>query len=266
VRDALGGAKGQPDAVVIDRINPEACYAAGNLAVLSQGASAAAHGMAVPAMLRLAPRTLAGGEIVAGMDGAAWLRLAVLRSFATPLPFAQAARLPLAVLPPNRVRMLNAAQGLQALLTLQFATPGWSARTRAIAEFLPQHTLRHDYNLFIGAIAPRVLEAAATPAGLRQALEDAWLGERVQRRWQHFVLSLGEAGTQSLLERATANGLAALRTWNWGHEQAVEGWALAEGGRAQPTLTLPDPRAPWPRTTPAPAASRQPRPASQLAC
>jgi hypothetical protein len=188
----------------------------------------------------------------------------VLRSFATPLPFAEAARLPLVVLPPNRVRLLNAAQGLQALLTLQFATPGWSARTRAIAELLPQHTLRHDYNLFIGAIAPRVLEAGPTPADVRQALEDAWLGERVQRRWQHFVLSLGEAGTQALLDRATAHGLAAVRTWNLDPEQAVEGWALAEGGRAQ-SMPAPAPtRAAWPRATPAPR--RHPRSAPQLAC
>jgi hypothetical protein len=182
---------------------------------------------------------------VQGLDAGAWWRLAALRACATPLPFHEAARLPLAVLPPNRVRLLNAPQGLQALLTMQFAAPGWSARTRAIAELLPSHTLRPDYHLFIGALAPRVLEADTAPGAVRLALEDAWLHERVQRRWQHFVLSLGESATTELLERAARHGLAGVRTLNHGSEQATEGWALAQGGRALP----PQPAAgtPWHR-------------------
>lgn len=233
LRTPLGGASGEADAAVIHRINPHAGYAAGNLAVVSRRAAVVREQVDVLQALRRAHR-LCGGETDSGLDAAAWLRLATLRSFATPLPFFEAARLPLALLPPNRVRVLNAAQGLQSLLTLQFAAPGWSARTRAIAELLPQHTLRHDYNLFIGAIAPRVLEAGAQGVALRQVLEDAWLGERVQRRWQHLVLCLGEAGTRTMLDRATAHGLAAVRTLNHGDEQAVDGWALAAGGRVQP--------------------------------
>lgn len=263
LRSALGGAGGEPDAAVTDRINPDAGYAAGNLAVVSQRAAVAREHVDVLEALRRARRIEAGGQPDAGLDAAAWLRLAALRSFATPLPFVEAARLPLALLPPNRVRVLNAAQGLQTLLTLQFAAPGWSARTRAIAELLPQHTLRHDYNLFIGAIAPRVLEAGAHPAGLRQALEDAWLGERVQRRWQHFVLSLGETGTRTVLDRATAQGLTAVRTLNHDDEQAIDGWALAEGGRVRQT---PHSRARLPRGIGAPALPAPARRAQPNAC
>ena len=233
LRTPLGGATGEPDAAVIDRINPQAGYAAGNLAVISQRAAVAREGVDVLESLRLARSIQSHSDNnINGLDAAAWLRLATLRSFATPLPFGQAARLPLALLPPNRVRVLNAAQGLQTLLTLQFSSTGWSARTRAIAELLPQHTLRHDYNLFIGAVAPRVLEAGANNAGLRQVLEDVWLGERVQRRWRHLVLSLGEEGTATLLDRAVAHGLAGMGTLvNHADEQATEGWALADGGR-----------------------------------
>ena len=162
-----------------------------------------------------------------GLDAAAWWRLATLRAFATPMRFFEAARLPLALLPPNRVRVLNAAQGLQVLVTLQFTTPGWSARARTLGAMLPAHTLRHDFNLFISALAPRVLEAGTEATALRRALEDAWLNERVQRRWQHFVLSLGEAGTEALLERAAAAGLAGVRLVNHPPLQATEGWALA---------------------------------------
>jgi hypothetical protein len=149
----------------------------------------------------------------------------------------------MAALPPNRVRLLNAPQGLQALLTRQFTAPGWSARTRAIAELLPAHTLRHDYNLFIGAMAPRVLEAGPQPGAIRRALEDAWLNERVQRRWQHLALSLGEHATAGLLDHAAAQGLAGVRTLQHAPEQAVDGWALADGGAAPRPVRVTAPAA-----------------------
>ncbi len=237
LRTPLGGAPGDADAAVIERLNPQAGYAAGNLALLSLRAATARHGVDIAEAQRRARRAQASGESVAGLEAAAWWRLAVLRAFATPLPCHEAARLPLAVLPPKCVRLLNAPQGLQALITLQFTTPGWSARTRALAALLPEHTLRHDFNLFIGALAPRVLEAGSEPGDIRRALEDAWLHERVQRRWQHFVLSLGEAATEALLERASAEGLAGVRTLNHAPGQATEGWAPRQGGRTPRPLS-----------------------------
>lgn len=226
LRTLLGGSTSAPEAAELSRLNPAAGYAAGNLATLSRAANERRRGLALADLQRRARTAALTGENVEGLDAGAWWRLAALQSYATPLPFHEAARLPLAVLPPNRTRLLNAAQGLQALLTRQFLAPGWSARTRAFAEMLPAHTLRQDFNLFIGALAPRVLEAGRDEQRLRLALEDAWLGERVQRRWQHFVMSLGEAGTQALLERAVASGLAGVRTLHHAPEQATEGWAL----------------------------------------
>jgi hypothetical protein len=208
----LGGAAGQPDAAVVERLNVQAGYASGNLAVMSHTAERARDGVDVLQAMRSAHRAQMLQTDVHGLPAAAWWRLAVLRSFATPLPFYQAARLPLAVLPPNRVRLLNSPQGLQALLTMQFTRPGWAARTRALADLLSAHSLRHDFNLFVGALAPRVIEATTAQADMHQALEDAWLNERVQRRWTHLVLSLGEAATQALLDRATALLLCAAHT------------------------------------------------------
>ncbi len=262
LRTPLGGAPGDADAAVIERLNPQAGYAAGNLALLSLRAATARHGLDVAEALRRARRAQASGEPEQGLDAAAWSRLAVLQSFATPLPFHEAARLPLAAMPPNRVRLLNSPQGLQALVTWQFTAPGWSARTRALAALLPEHTLRHDFNLFVGALAPRVLEAGSEALALRRALEDAWLQDRVQRRWQHFVLSLGETATEALLERASAAGLAGVRTLNHAPAQATEGWALPEGGRAPsaPRALRPPLSAAWQqptgrrRTAPSPPA------------
>ena len=244
-RQQLQGAPNQADTLVVARLNAQAGYAAGNLAVMSLDATRAWNGLSVQDCARLAHRAAAAAACLPAaaaivsvtaassaeqpapsLNAAAWWRLAALRSFATPLPFAVAAGLPMAVLPPNRVRLLNTVQGLQALLTRGFAAAGWSERCRRLAQWLPEHTLRQDFNLFVGAMAPRVLEAGNDPFALRQALEDAWLNERVQRRWQHFALSLGEAATETLLARATEAGLAGVRTLHHGREQATDGWAL----------------------------------------
>ncbi len=231
LRCALGGAPGSDSAALIERLNPDAGFAAGNVAVISQAAAAAWQGLDVAQAVRRARELELAGPPASGPDSAAMWRLAVLRSFATPLPFHEAAQLPLAVLPPNRVRLLNAVQGLQALVSSIFLAAGWGSRCRELATLLPAGPLRHDFNLFVGAMAPRVLESGSQPRERQLALEDAWLQPRVYRRWQHLVLSLGEAGTEALLQRLAGSALAGRRTLWHAPEQAVEGWQLPRGGQ-----------------------------------
>lgn len=204
LRCSLGGCEAQ--AAVVVRLSPEAGWAAGNLATLSREAAALLQDIQLPGAIRQAHTAQASGQNTA----TAW-RLITLRSFTTALPFAQAAQLPLALLPPNRVRLVNPVQALQALVTRQFTAGGWAERCRRLASSLPEHSLRHDFNLFVGAMAPRVLEAGNDGAAVRAALEDAWLQERVLRRWQHLVFSLGEAGCAALLERAAELPLPGVR-------------------------------------------------------
>lgn len=225
-RVPLGGAAGTADAAVVVRLNADAAWAAGHLVTLSAAAAQAMQGVDVDAARRRARDCERDGELRDGLDAAGWWRVATLRGFATPLPFADAAALPLAVLPPNRVRLLNTVHGLQALVTQAFAAPGWARRCAAIAERLPAHTLRHDFNLFVGAMAPRVLAAPAAGTGLQQALEDSWLNERVQRRWQHFVLSLGEAGADALLDHVATLPQPGRHVLQHAPAQAVEAWRL----------------------------------------
>ncbi|MFM7507397.1 MAG: hypothetical protein ACKO3M_12760 [Rubrivivax sp.] len=225
-RVPLNGVASSPDAAVVVRLNPQAAWAAGHLVVLSAAAAAAMGDVDADEARRRARECERSGEPLSGLDAAGWWRVATLRGCATALPFATAAQLPLAVLPPNRVRLLNAVQGLQALVTQAFAAPGWAARCADIAARLPAHTLRHDFNLFVGAMAPRVLAAPAAGPGLRDALEDAWLHERVQRRWQHFALSLGEAGAEALLAQVATMPQPGRHVLQLSHAQAVEDWQL----------------------------------------
>lgn len=266
-RGRLGGT--DDTAPLFERVNPHAGYAAGNVVQLSRAAARARDGIDVIESVRRARRIEGGAGPIAGMDAGAWWRLAVLRSFATPLSFIEAARLPLAVVPPNRVRLLNAVQGLQALLTLQFTASGWGTRLRAVAEMLTEHTLRHDFNLWVGSLVPPVLRATQTATELRTTLEDAWLEERVLRRWQHFVLALGERGVEALLERVAATALPGRVTLQHAPEQAVDGWALASAGRlsaatsataAVPAIRRRTGRLPAP---PARRATAAPRPSAR---
>ncbi len=232
-RRALGGC--DATAPVVERLNRAAGYAAGNLAVISAAAADARAGTpdAREALARAA-RVEAGIEDPpAGLSVADCCRLAVLASFATPLPFAEAARVPLRVLPPNRVRLLNAPQGLQAMVTHLFAGPGWSARLRELADRLPaaDPALRHDFQLFVGAFAARLPAAGADAQAVRHALEDAWACERVARRWQGFVLALGEKATETLLARTAEAGVAGVRTLVHEPAEATAGWSLASRGR-----------------------------------
>ena len=112
MRQPLGGAPTDAAAAQVERLNPDATYAAGNLAVLSRQAALARDGVGVLEAVRRARRSEASGAAESGLDASGWWRLAALRSYATPLPFADAAHLPLAVLPPNRVCLLNVVQGL----------------------------------------------------------------------------------------------------------------------------------------------------------
>lgn len=230
-RRPLGGTA--ETAPVVARLHEGAGYAAGNLAQVSAEAARLLADVDAAEALRAAARFDAGIDAPpAGFSvDDAW-RAAVLKSFVSALPFTEAARVPLRVLPPNRVRLLNAVQGLQAMVTLLFAAPGWSARVRALADLLPARggELRHDFNLFVGAFVARLPASGADGRETRRALEDAWACSRVARRWQQFVLALGERATEALLARAAEAGLAGVRTLVHGSAQATDGWSLASRG------------------------------------
>ena len=217
----------------IDRVRDDAGYAAGNLAVMSQRANRAKGSRNRQALLDMASSCAAGPITrIGGLDEAQWQRLAVLSSFVTPLRHEDAAQIPLRVLPPNRMRLFNPIQALQALVTRQLATPGWSARLARLEALLPTEALRTDFNRFLLALAPRVLAAAElqSPHEIRWALEDAWAQPLVMKRWTRFALQLHPEQAEALVERAAARKLSPVHVQR--HDDATEGWALATGGYA----------------------------------
>jgi len=229
----------------VDRINRAAAFAAGNLAMLSAQACQARAPLdwqqqwAVAAELSEAAPGIAHRRD--GLDAQQWSRLAVLTSFVTPLPHATAALLPLSVLPPNRLRVLNPVQALQVMLSLQFTRAGYAQRLVALAAMMPSSEARQAIQVFMHTLLARHLEAgpAQDSTAARRTIEDTWADPLVIRRWQRLALRLSEGQCEQLLQRAAQRRLVGLQAQWLSLEQATEGWALASAGYVQLPAATP---------------------------
>jgi hypothetical protein len=182
-----------------------------------------------------------------GLSAEHWARIAVLASFCTPLPHAQAARLPLLVLPPNRLRILNPVQALQVMLSLQFTRAAHARRCAALGALMPGADARHAFNAFMHTLLARRLAAGrlADRQSERQAVEDLWRDPMVNQRWQRLALRLTAADCERIAERAADRGLAGNGVRWLPAAGATDGWALESGGYelrvSQPTPRRPSP-------------------------
>lgn len=225
----------------IDRVNNRAGYAAGNLAVMSVRANRAKSAYDWSDAAAFVRQIEAGrlGEID-GLDARAWARLASLTSYCTPLGHAAAANLPLLVLPPPRLRLLNPVQAVQAGLTMCFARPRKAPRLDALVRIFPAD-VQHEARSFLTTLLARRIAAgpAATAVALRAALETAWCEPLIVRRWQRVALRLTAASCETVAAAlpAAAADVAPMRHLRF--DQATEGWALDTGGLA-PSASRPE--------------------------
>ncbi len=244
-REQLVHGTGGPLDASVDRVNNDAGYAAGNLAVMSVRANAAKSAYAWDDAMGFVRQIEAGAlGAIDGLDAAQWARLAVLMSYATPLPHAVAAALPMLVLPPPRLRLLNAVQCLQALLTLQFTREGYTQRSAALADLTPcPYTRDALRGLMHTLLARRIAAGYATDGiALRRVLEDVWADPLVLRRWQRLATGLAETQCEHLVREAQRRGLAGPQVRWLPRELATEGWALESRGYVEVAAT--------PRSTP----------------
>ncbi len=233
-RQPLDTHKGSRNQAQIDRVRNDAGYAAGNIVMMSGSANLAKAEHDWLSASEVA-RSVEAGPIhrIAGLGAAEWQRVALLCSFVTELPHEQAAALPLLVLPPNRLRLFNPIQALQAMLTRQLATPGWSARLARIEALLPTEACKADFNRFVLALAPRVLAATNLyrEQEIRWALEDAWQQPLLLKRWTRFALHINAAQAEALVQRVAAKRLVnAVHVQQMSQPNATDGWALERGG------------------------------------
>lgn len=232
-RIALSVATLQGSDASVDRVRNDAGYAAGNLVMMSTQANhaKAAHGFR-DALRIVRDLEAANAGAGGGLTVAQWARVAVLCSFVEPLSHEEASALPLLVLPPNRLRLFNPVQALQAFVSRQLLTPGWSQRVARFEALLPGKPVRRAFQMFFHALLPRVLEAGRCdePQRARWAVEDAWCNPLVMKRWRAFARLLTPAQCEAVLTRAAAKGLATQRIEQIADAQATEGWNLASRG------------------------------------
>ncbi len=237
-RIALTHASGAGSDASVDRVCNLAGYAAGNLAVMSARANEAKADLGCRDALTVVKQLEASGlDTLDGLNALQWSRLAVLMSLVTPMKHDEAACLPLLVLPPNRLRLLNPVQALQAVVTLAFTEAQAVPRLRELMAHLPAPA-RHDFQVFVLTLQARRLAIGMKTSGsdLRQALEDLWTDAAVNRRWQRFALQLDEAACERAVRMAAKVRLGG-RGWQWmPSAAATEGWALRTEPPARPAL------------------------------
>ena len=258
-RVALSSATLEASDASIDRVRNDAGYAAGNLAVMSTKANhaKAAHGFrdAIGFVQQIEAEQLPG---LGGLTAEQWSRVAVLCSFVERLPHDEACALPLLVLPPNRLRLFNPAQALQAFVSQQLLKPGWSQRLSRFEDLLPGEAhahapgracstpsgggtphggvfggdIRRDFKTFFMSLLPRVIEAGRSrdESHARWAIEDAWRASLVRERWARFARQLTAAQCEALLARAAARKLATNLVVPLTDTSATDGWNLATRG------------------------------------
>ncbi len=231
-RERLSSATLQPNDASIDRVRNDAGYAAGNLAVLSTRANQAKGACGFRDALAVVQRMEAERRVeVDGLGAAEWSRIAVLCSFVEPLPHAEATALPLLVLPPNRLRLFNPAQALQAFISRQLLAPGWARRASRLEVLLPGKPARRAFQAFFHALLPRVLEARTDDAQrARWAIEDAWRNPLVLKRWTAFARLLTAAQCEAVIARASARKLGTVQVQSVPDAHAIDGWQIESRG------------------------------------
>jgi hypothetical protein len=218
------------DAVVVSLGEGEA-VAPGSLLVVSRRAAQALAGVGVAEALARAadPAAASASAVQAGLDAAAWRRLAALRVLAAPAGSVEArcwpAGEPLPLLPPPRLRVHHPRAALQVLLTQLFLAPAWARRMAELAALLPSAALRRPYFLLMNALLSRRMSARPGDGAelQREVLEQAWSHPIVRARWQALTQTLTDAGSARLARLAVRRGLVTGLRWLEDTDDALEG-------------------------------------------
>jgi hypothetical protein len=216
-----------PRARQVVALRADATVAAGHLVTLGPVAAPMAGGPWQDAWAEAERLAAEGGDArAAGLDAAAWRRLAVLRSFVQAPTPAEAACLPLLALPPNRLRVLSPVQGLQVAMTLALLDGDRVSRLNRLVAGAADEDTRLALRLCTLTLLARRPVGLGADLGIasRQALEDLWADPLLQRRWHRLAARLTDPAADRLLAGLHTTGGAG-RGWRPLDAQvAVEGW------------------------------------------
>jgi hypothetical protein len=196
-RDVLHDEQGHPAQRQVVRLLSERGYSAGHLVVLGRRAATALQQRSLEELQQRAADARRLACTLDGLDAACWARLCSLVAAVS----ADADSTVLLLLPPNRLLLPKPAFALQAWVTRQLASPGWSQRLLALHDALPGVPARQAASGLSAALAPHALLLPPVGVAQRWALEDLWLDARVQRRWAQLVEQLSPLTIERLLRQ-----------------------------------------------------------------
>ncbi len=230
--DACGlSAGGAPSDARIVRLRDDAAYAAGHLVTVSRTAEAA-----LQACADLDPSDICAE--VTGLSPAATERLAALVACVTPLPQQQAAQIPLCVLPPNRLRLLNPVQALQAVVT-RLRLPHAQRDTRWTDLLAMWDHLGADRPVWLERLRQLTAAEATPPTAddptVRWAIEDAWADDELRACWTEWASQAPPLQIDTLLAAIAEHGKTGPRLLILPAEQCTDGWSLDTRGFAPPS-------------------------------
>ncbi len=234
-REPLTHGTGELSDASVDRVFNDAGYAGGNLAVMSARANRAKSSYGPDDAMAFVKQIEAGKlGAIDGLSAEHWARIAILTSFATPMTHERASTLPLLVLPPNRLRVLNPVQALQVMLSLQFSRPGHGRRCAMLASLMPSSDAKQAFSPFMLTLLARRVAAGQIADGAeeKRVIEDMWRDPLVNRRWQRLALRLSAADCERITRLAAQKGLAGPGLAWLDAGPATDGWALASAGYA----------------------------------
>ncbi len=245
-RETLSHGQDSASDAVVMRLDLGVGFAAGHLVTVSRRVQQARGTADAQGVLAIARRLRSENlPAMGGLEVAQWERLAGLLSLAVPVAHERVACLPLQVLPPNRLRLLNPVQALQTMMTQLFTAQAYARRMSTLGSLMPDADARRCFFLFMNAMLARRLAVgwAADRSRVRMALEDAWAHPVIQRRWEQLALRLKRADCERIVRLAAQRGLAGAG-WRWlDDDAATEGWSARlvppSGPRAGAALPLP---------------------------
>ena len=219
---------------VFARVRHDAAYVAGNIAVLGARAERARQGLGRERAAELGKSLGSGSSSgLGGLTAPQWKRMTALGSFVEPLTHAQACEQPLLVLPPNRLRLLNAAQALQAFASRQLLAPGWSLCVSRVEALLLAKAAQRSFQTFFFMPCCHGFWRRAQTRPSRAAL-----GHRRRLAIAPGTAALagfrahpGAGRCESLVVRAHAKRQGQGALLALGEHAAVDGWGLARQGQ-----------------------------------
>lgn len=233
-RQPLGTGLGPQDARAIV-LHPAAACAAGNIAFVQARVADISRGLRLEQSMERAREAQVAEQAgvppgpPAGLQAAQWRRLASLISMATPLSHEQAAALPLHLLPPLHVRVLNPEHALQALLgsAAALTQAAGADALDALGRAVPGGARRSLYVLCSALLARRLQVPAGQALQAAHAIEDAWSSERVAHCWGDFIAQLSRPQCEAVVAQVAPRVRAGRRCWRvLTPGDAADGWAL----------------------------------------